>query len=139
MWSYDATDLSTESASGRLNSVRFLVGDIVATDQQVQNEEIHFALSQNRNNVYLAGSFIAGVLAAKYAREVDVSLGDGALAEDSSDLAENYRQLQKSLRLQAQRQGSVSLGVASGELTENTFTQLQFDFGEGENVGTVSY
>ena len=45
-WSYDATDLGTSTASGRLNSVRLLVGDTDTNDQQVQNEEITFALAQ---------------------------------------------------------------------------------------------
>ena len=39
-WSYDATDLDTETNSGRLNSVRYLVGDTQTSDEQVQNEEV---------------------------------------------------------------------------------------------------
>ena len=45
-WSYDATDLGTGTVSGRLNSVRLLVGDTDTNDQQVQNEEVIFALAQ---------------------------------------------------------------------------------------------
>ena len=43
-WSYDPTDLNTTTASGRLNTVRLLVGDTDTTDQQVQNEEVTFSL-----------------------------------------------------------------------------------------------
>ena len=39
-WSYNPTDLDTLTASGRINTVRLLVGDTDTTDQQVQNEEI---------------------------------------------------------------------------------------------------
>jgi hypothetical protein len=35
-WSYDETDLGTTTASGRLNSVRLLLGDTDTNDQQVQ-------------------------------------------------------------------------------------------------------
>ena len=47
-WSYDATDLGTGTASGRLNSVRLLVGDTDTTDQQVQNEEITLCSSSDQ-------------------------------------------------------------------------------------------
>ena len=39
-WSYDPTDLDTTTASGRLNTVRLLVGDTDTLDQQKENEEI---------------------------------------------------------------------------------------------------
>jgi hypothetical protein len=51
-WSYDPTDLDNTTASGRLNIVRLLVGDTDTVDQQVQNEEIAFGLSENGNNIY---------------------------------------------------------------------------------------
>jgi len=79
-FSYDETNLSTDTAAGRLNAVRLLVGDTDTTDQQIQDEEITFALSQNGNNVYLTASWVARSIAAKYARLVDTDL-DGQLAE----------------------------------------------------------
>jgi len=54
MWSYSVTDLNTTTASGRLNSVRLLVGDTDTSDQLVQDEEINFALAQANDNVYYA-------------------------------------------------------------------------------------
>ena len=65
-WSYEETDLRTTTASGRLNTVRLLLGDTDSNDQQVQNEEIAFALAQNNNNVYYAGAWCARIVAAKY-------------------------------------------------------------------------
>ena len=50
-WSYDATNLGTSTVAERLNSVRLLVGDTDTNDQQVQNEEIIFALNQTSDNV----------------------------------------------------------------------------------------
>ena len=50
-WSYDPTDLNTTTASGRLNTVRLLVGDTDTTDQQVQNEEVTFSLTESGNSI----------------------------------------------------------------------------------------
>ena len=85
-WSYEETDLRTTTASGRLNTVRLLLGDTDSNDQQVQNEEIAFALAQNNNNVYYAGAWCARIVAAKYSRKVTTSI-DNAISADYSDLA----------------------------------------------------
>ena len=73
-WSYDPTDLDTTTASGRLNTVRLLVGDTDTIDQQVQDEEVTFALSENGNNVYYSGAWIARAIASKYSRQVTTQL-----------------------------------------------------------------
>ena len=70
-WSYDPTDLDKDTASGRLNTVRLLVGDTDTSDQQAQNEEITFALSETNNNVYYAASWVARTVASQYARKVN--------------------------------------------------------------------
>ena len=46
-WSYNPADLNTTTAAGRLNVVRLLTGDTNTQDQQVENEEITFALAEN--------------------------------------------------------------------------------------------
>ena len=61
-WSYDESDLETTSTFGRINAVRLLVGDTDSNDQQVQNEEIVFALTQTNNNVYMLGLGAQGLL-----------------------------------------------------------------------------
>ena len=68
-WSYDPTDLDTTTASGRLNTVRLLVGDTETLDQQTQNEEIVFSLSENGNNTYYSAAWIARAIASKYSRK----------------------------------------------------------------------
>jgi hypothetical protein len=116
-WSYDPTDLDTTTASGRLNTVRLLVGDTNTEDQQVQNEEITFGLSQNGDNVYYAGAWIARAIASKYSRQVTTSL-DGALKADYSDLAKQYKVIADDLEYQGKTSGAV-IGVLAGGITKS--------------------
>lgn len=114
-WSYDPTNLNTATSAGRINVVRLLVGDTNTTDQQVQNEEITFALSQSSDNVYSASGWTARTIASKYSRLVDTTL-DGALSSKYSDLAEQYFKLAEDLEYRGKTEGAV-LGVAAGGLT----------------------
>ncbi len=116
-WSYDPTDLDTTTASGRLNTVRLLVGDTDTLDQQVQNEEITFALSENNDNVYYAAAWVCRTLAAKYSRRVTTQL-DGALSADYSDLIKNYAQMADTLEYQGKTSGA-ALGVLAGGITKS--------------------
>jgi hypothetical protein len=116
-WSYDPTDLDTTTASGRLNTVRLLVGDTNTEDQQVQNEEITFGLSENGNNVYYAGAWIARAIASKYSRQVTTSL-DGALKANYSDLSKQYKVLADDLEYQGKTSGAV-IGVLAGGITKS--------------------
>ena len=88
-WSYDSADLSTSTLSGQLNSTRFLLGDTNTNDQQVENEEVLFALAQNGYNIYKSAAWLARSLAAKYAKKVDIDL-DGALSGAYSQLQEHF-------------------------------------------------
>jgi len=116
-WSYDPTDLDTTTASGRLNTVRLLVGDTETLDQQVQDEEITFGLSENGDNIYYAGAWIARAIASKYSRKVNTSL-DGALKADYSDLAKQYKVLADDLEYQGKTSGAV-IGVLAGGITKS--------------------
>lgn len=116
-WSYDPTDLDTATASGRLNTVRLLVGDTDTLDQQVQNEEITFALSQNGDNVYYSAGWVARTISSQYARKVNTSL-DGALKADYSDLMKHYSTLADSLEYQGKTSGA-SVGVLAGGITQS--------------------
>ena len=119
-WSYDPTDLDTTTASGRLNTVRLLVGDTDTVDQQVQNEEITFSLSENGNNIYYAAAWSARNISSKYSRRVNTSL-DGALKADYSDLAKQYKTLADDLEYQGKTNGSgssVGIGVLAGGITK---------------------
>jgi hypothetical protein len=125
-WTYDPTDLNTSTPSGRLNTVRFLIGDTDSSDEQVQNEEITFALSEKNDNVYGAGEYIAEALAAKYARLVTTEL-DGQLSVDYSDIAKAYRALASDLKSKYKTDAGL-LGSAGGGLsTPNAFKRYQFN------------
>lgn len=114
-WSYDSYNLTTADITGRLNSVRLLVGDTVDSDPQVQDEEIVFALTESNNNIYAAASWVARTIASQYSRRVNTTL-DGALSADYSDLAEQYYKLAEDLEYRGKTNGAV-LGVAAGGLT----------------------
>ena len=116
-WSYDPTDLNTTTASGRLNTVRLLVGDTDTTDQQVQNEEVTFSLTENGNNVYYSGAWIARAIASKYSRKVNTELS-GALKADYSDLVTHYNSLADNLEYQGKTSGA-SVGVLAGGITKS--------------------
>ena len=115
-WSYDPTDLDNTTASGRLNIVRLLVGDTDTVDQQVQNEEITFGLSENGNNIYLSASWIARAISSKYSRLVTTKL-DGALSSEYSDLAKQYQTLADQLEYQGKTNGA-SVGILAGGITK---------------------
>jgi hypothetical protein len=116
-WSYNASDLDTTTASGRLNTVRLLLGDTDTNDQQVQNEEVTFALAQTNDNVYFAAAWLARTVAAQYARRVNTSV-DGALSADYSDLQKQYINLAETLEYQGKKSGAV-LGVVAGGITKS--------------------
>jgi hypothetical protein len=124
-WSYDESDLGTTTVSNRLNSVRLLLGDTDTTDQQVQNEEIVFALGQTSNNIYLSAAWAARVVAAKYSRQVTTNLS-GALSADYSDLASQYSSLADSLEYQGKKAGAV-LGIKAGGITKSGVDAVRLD------------
>ena len=124
-WSYDATDLGTSTASGRLNSVRLLVGDTDTNDQQVQNEEITFALAQTSNNIYQAGAWTARTIAAQYSRRVTQNLS-GALSADYSDLQNHYTSLAETLEHQGKKSGAV-VGIKAGGISIATVDNVRQD------------
>ncbi len=115
-WSYDPTDLNTTTASGRLNTVRFLVGDTDTNDQKVQDEEIVFSLSQTNDDVNAAASYVSRTLASKYASKVTIEL-DGQLKAQYSDLYKHYQSLADKLDYQAKKFGA-QLGILAGGISK---------------------
>jgi hypothetical protein len=65
-WTYSVSQL----AATPLYQVRYLVGDTKITDQQVQDEEIAFALLQ-RPSIYAAAAMVCRSLSAQLSREAD--------------------------------------------------------------------
>lgn len=114
-WSYDETNLNTTTTFGRINSVRLLLGDTDSGDQQVQNEEVEFALAQVSNNIYLAASWLARSISSLYARKVDVQL-DGALSAKYSQLSQQYHKLSERLEHQGKK-ANATLGIKAGGIS----------------------
>ena len=126
-WTYDPTNLNSNTAAGRTNAVRLLIGDVDDSDEQMQNEEIDFALAQSGTNVYVAASFACKLLAAKYSRLVDTEL-DGALESKFSDRIKNYTLLSIQMAELGKRMGGRSLGMSGGGVPNTPiFTVKQFD------------
>lgn len=115
-WSYSASDLTTTTSAGRINTVRLLVGDTDTTDQLVQNEEITFALSQTGDNVYYAAVWICRAIAAKFSRMVTTQL-DGALSANYSDKAKQYTQLAIQIEAQGKKTSGKALGISAGGIS----------------------
>ena len=115
-WSYDPTDLNTTTASGRLNTVRFLIGDTDTNDQKVQDEEIEFSLSQTNDDVNSSAAYIARTLASKYASKVTIEL-DGQLMAHYSDMYKHYLSLADKLDYQAKKVGA-QLGIVAGGISK---------------------
>ena len=115
-WCYDPTDLNTTTASGRLNTVRFLVGDTDTNDQKVQNEEIEFSLAQAGDSVNAAAAYVCRTLASKYASKVTIEL-DGQLMAHYSDLYDHYKSLSDKLDYQAKKFGA-QIGILAGGISK---------------------
>lgn len=124
-WSYDPTNLTTDTASGRLNTVRLLLGDTDTLDQQAQDEEVLFALAQSGNNTYYAAAWLARTISSQYARKVDVQL-DGALKANYSDLSKQYKALAENLEYQGKKAGSV-VGVVAGGISKSGIELVRRD------------
>jgi hypothetical protein len=125
-WSYDVSDLNTTTSSGRINTVRLLVGDTDTSDQLVQNEEITFALAQVGDNVYYAGSWVCKAIAAKFSRMVTTTL-DGALSANYSDRAKQYQQLSLQIEAQGKKTSGKSLGVYGGGISVTAVAAVRED------------
>lgn len=91
-WTY-----SGDPASSNRDAVRFLVGDTLPADQQMQDAEIEYLIVQH-GTAQLAAAAAAEALVARYARKVDVTDGDTSLR--FSQRADEYRELAKTLREQ---------------------------------------
>lgn len=131
-WNY-----SGNPASSNLDAVRFLIGDVDTTDQQLANEEINYLLAQAGNNVYKAAANGALSIASKYARLVDKSVGDLSLSY--SQRKDAYEAMAARLTKQASSRSAVpyagGISVSDKEIDKTdadavqpAFVRGQFDF-----------
>jgi len=109
-WSY-----SGDPASSPKDGVRFFVQDTIAADPQISDEEIAFLLSDENDAVIRAAARSAEAIAAKYARQVDKSVG--GLSLSAGRRQEKYEKLASRLW---SRSGTTGVGAPlpySGGLT----------------------
>jgi hypothetical protein len=90
VWSY-----SGDPNSSPKDAVRFYVQDIIRQDPQVNDEEIDFLLTAESANVLRTAARTAEVIAAKYARQVDKSVG--GLSLSAGRRQEKYEKLASTL------------------------------------------
>jgi len=115
-----------------LDSVRFLVGDIDASEPQLQDEEINYLLQLwGDRSVYYAAAMAAEAIAARYAREVNISADSQSLS--AGELQEKYLSLADRLRSQHEQLLAGGLvdagGVTIGEQPDPTVRPLSFGRG----------
>ena len=116
-WTYDATQVSTNS----MYQVRRLIGDVLYGDQQMQDEEINWFIS-NYASVWSAASAACLSLAAQFARMVDTVQGE--LRTLYSQRARNYTAMAAQLERQGKGRGSTYV-YAGGVSQSDKDTQVQ--------------
>lgn len=89
-WSYSGSPKESKK-----DAVRFLIGDTDDSDKLVYDEEINWSL-EKWSDEYMAGAALCESLAAKFAREVNVS-ADG-MSYSGSQISQNFLELAQSLR-----------------------------------------
>jgi hypothetical protein len=126
---YDPTNLDKDTASGRVNIVRFLLGDTDDTNPELQNEEITFTLSETSNKVYLAASICASTISSRYSGLANVEI-DGILSVDYGELASAFSVLSVKLKSDGNRLEGGSLGIFVGGLP--VFPARSYSFFRGQ-------
>lgn len=125
-WSYDPTNLVTTTSTGRLNSVRLLIGDTDTNDQLLQNEEVYFSLGQTNDNIYYAASWACRIIAAKFSRLVDTTL-DSAGSSKYSHRIDHFTLLANQLSDLGKKTYGKSLGLAVGGISKADMEAVNAD------------
>lgn len=116
-WSYSGDPSTTP-----MDCVRFLTGDTLRNDQQRQNEEIDWTLTETGDNVYLAGALVCDSLASQYARDSDKSSDD--LREQLSQRSRAYAARAAELR---ERAAAGTSGIALAVPHAGGISQARID------------
>jgi hypothetical protein len=113
--------------------VRFLVGDTMAADQQVQDEEIQFALVE-RPNIYGAAATVCRALASKLSRQADVVDKDLRTALSARSKAYSARAVEYDSKAKIRATGRPYAGgisVSDKIQNENNLDRVQPQFNIG--------
>lgn len=107
-WNYDAASVSTSP----LMAVRLWVGDVNPNDQQLQDSEILYFISQ-KSSVIGAAADCARSIAARYSRMVDTT-SPGNLQTHYSQRATAYMKMSVELASEARKRGAGVMPYAGG-------------------------
>lgn len=107
-WNYDPQSVATSD----LMKVRLWVGDVNPNDQQLQDAEILYFISQ-KFTVIGAAADCARAIANRYSRKVDVT-NPGDLRTNYSAQAKAYMEVAKQLDTQAKQRGGGIIPFAGG-------------------------
>jgi hypothetical protein len=129
---YDPTNLDETTSGGRVNVVRFLLGDTNVNSPEVQDEEITFTLSKSANKVYLAASLCAASISSKYSGLANVEI-DGILTVDYGELSSSFSKLSINLKSDGHRLEGGSIGIFVGGLPVSPARSYAFFRGQFQN------
>ena len=99
-WTYNVTQIATS----KKDQVRLLIGDVVSSDPQMQDEEINFYLTV-RATIWGAAAECCMTLASKFSRSVDQAAGQSKVA---------YSQMAKAYALRAANFAARAASMGSG-------------------------
>ena len=105
-WSY-----SGDPSFSEVDAIRFLVGDTDESDPLVSDEEIEW-FAEEWSDKYHAAAAVCETLAAKFAREVNVS-ADG-MSFSGSEISRNFNHRAEALRQMSGRQRKHGLPYFGG-------------------------
>lgn len=133
-WTYTLSALATS----QLFQVRYLMGDTIQSDPQVQDEEIYFALTQ-RANVYGAAATVCRALASRLSRETDTV--DKDLRDSISQKARAYSRMAVDYEQQASTRGGampyaggISIADKQAQEANQDRVEPQFTLGMDDNL-----
>lgn len=123
------------------DAVRLEIGDTDSTDPQLSDEEITWLLSQNASNIYQAAMEACTILAARYARRANKTVGD--LSIQAASISKQYTELRATIRESALRH-SVPVPYAAGirqsdadeDRDDDDMVRPQFGVGMMDDIDT---
>jgi hypothetical protein len=132
-WTYNAAQVGTVD----LYTVRHLIGDVIVSDQQLNDQEILWTIGQYSND-WLAAAECCRNIAARYARQVDTVQAE--LRTLYSQRTKRYQSMAQDLEMRGMARGGVQAYVGgisiSDKITNETDTDRvapQFSIGMFDN------
>ena len=119
-------------AASVIDAIRLEIGDTIEDEQLLQDEELEY-FYEEEGSVLGAAARACEAIAAKFAREADLKVGDLSLS--ASQKAEHYREKAKVLRERAKKKGSTLGKLTTSTIkTDKYFLRDMFKY-NGEATG----